>query len=87
MVSGDHPIYYNTENGQNTEKSIRNLRRLAVIQTPMKDHQLMLMRKTLIINPESVLENETHTLFNDFEKQIDHLISPRRPDFIITNKK
>ena len=28
------------ENGQNTEKSPGNLRRLAIIQTPMKDHQL-----------------------------------------------
>ena len=29
-------------NGQNTEKSPRDLRRLAVTQTPVKNHQLML---------------------------------------------
>ena len=34
------------ENGQNTEKSPGDLRRLAVTQTPVKDHQLMLMWKT-----------------------------------------
>ena len=31
------------ENGQNTEKSPRDLRRLAVTQSPVKDHQLTLM--------------------------------------------
>ena len=36
------------ENGQNTEKSPGDLKRLAVIQTPVNDHQLTLMRKTLM---------------------------------------
>ena len=36
-----------TENGQNTEKSPKNLRRLAVTQIPVKNHQIILMRKTL----------------------------------------
>ena len=31
------------ENGQNTEKIPGDLRRLAVTQTPVKDHQLTLM--------------------------------------------
>ena len=31
------------ENGQNTEKSPGDLRRLAVIQTPVNDHQRKLM--------------------------------------------
>ena len=38
-------------------------------------------------NPESVLENETHKLLGDFEIQTDHLISARRVDLIIINKK
>ena len=38
-MSGDHPNYYIIENGQNTEKSPGDLRRLAVTQTPVKDHQ------------------------------------------------
>ena len=42
-TSGDHPNYYIIENGQNTEKSPGDMRRLAVTQTPVKDHQLTLM--------------------------------------------
>ena len=42
-TSGDHPNYSIIKIGQNTEKSPEDLRRLAVTQTPVKDHQLMLM--------------------------------------------
>ena len=45
-TSGDHINYCIIENGQNIEKSPGDLRRLAVTQTPVKDHQLTLMRKT-----------------------------------------
>ena len=38
-------------------------------------------------NPESVMENETHKLLWDFEIKTDHLISARRPDLKIVNKK
>ena len=38
-------------------------------------------------NLESALENEIHKLPWDFEIQMDHLISARRPDHIIINKK
>ena len=38
-------------------------------------------------NPESVLENETHKFFWDLEIQTDHLISARRLDLEIVNKK
>ena len=38
-------------------------------------------------NPEPVLENDTHKLQWDFDIQTDHLISVRRPDLIIINKK
>ena len=38
-------------------------------------------------NSESVLENEMHKLLWDFEIQMDHLISARRPDVVIINKK
>ena len=37
--------------------------------------------------PESGLENETHTILWDFETQTDHLLSARRLDLIIVNKK
>ena len=42
-MSEDLPNYYIIENGQNTEKSPGDLRRRAVTQTPVKDHQLTLM--------------------------------------------
>ena len=48
-TSGDHPNYNIFENGQSTEMSPRDLRRLAVTQTPVKDHQLKVVRKTIII--------------------------------------
>ena len=38
-------------------------------------------------NPESNLENETHKTLWDFEIQTNHLISARRPDLVIVNKK
>ena len=41
--SGDNPNYYITEIGQNTEKSLGDLRRLAVTRAPGKGHLLMLM--------------------------------------------
>ena len=42
-TSGDHPSYGIIENRQNTEKSPGYVRRLAVTQTPWKDHQLKLL--------------------------------------------
>ena len=45
--SGDHPKYCITEIGQNAEKSLGDLSRLAVSQTPVKDHQQTLMGKEL----------------------------------------
>ena len=38
-------------------------------------------------NPAPVLETDTHKLLWDFDIQMDHLISARRPDLIIINKK
>ena len=42
-TSGDHLNYSITEYGPNTEKSPGDLRRLAVTQTSVKNHQLKLM--------------------------------------------
>ena len=47
--SGDHPNNCIIENGQKTGKSPGDLRRLPVTQSPVKDHQLTLLGKTLII--------------------------------------
>ena len=38
-------------------------------------------------NPAPVQENDTHKLLWDFDRQTDHLISARRQDLIIINKK
>ena len=38
-------------------------------------------------NTAPVLENNTHKLPWDFDIHTDHLISARRPELIITNKK
>ena len=38
-------------------------------------------------NTASVLENDTRNLLWDFAIKTDHLISARRPDLIIINKK
>ena len=38
-------------------------------------------------NPTSALENDTHKLLWDFDSHTDQLISVRRPDLIIINKK
>ena len=46
-TSGDYPNDIIIENGQKTEESPGDLGRLAVTQTPVKNHQLSLMWKTL----------------------------------------
>ena len=46
-TDGDHPNYSTIENGQYTEKSPGDLRRLTVTQTSLNDHQLTLMWKAL----------------------------------------
>ena len=38
-------------------------------------------------NPESILENEMLKLLSNFAIQTDHLISARRPNLAIVNKK
>ena len=42
-MGGDCPNNSTVKISQNTEKSPGDLRRLAVTQTPVKDHQLMLV--------------------------------------------
>ena len=46
-TSGDHSNYCVVEIGKNIKKSPVDLWRLALTQTPVKDHQLMLMWKNL----------------------------------------
>ena len=37
-------------------------------------------------NPESALENKTHKFLWDFQIQMDHVISARRPDLVKVSK-
>ena len=58
-TSGDHPNYCFIEIVQNTEKSPRNLRRLAVAKTPVRNQRLTPVWKTrkgvtIIIRVETV---------------------------------
>ena len=46
-TSQDHPNYSIVEISQNIEKNPGDLRRLAVTQTPVENHQLTLVWKTL----------------------------------------
>ena len=46
-TSGDHPNYNIVEIDQNTEMSPGDLRRFAVTKTPVENHQIMLVLKTL----------------------------------------
>ena len=48
QTGGDHPNDSITENGENTEKSPGDLRRLGVTQTPVKNNRLTLMGKALM---------------------------------------
>ena len=43
--------------------------------------------KWFMHNQAPVLENDTHKLLRDFDIHTDHLISTRRPDLKIINKK
>ena len=45
--SGDYPNYIIIQIGQNTEESPGDLGRLAVTQTPVSNHQLTFLWKTL----------------------------------------
>ena len=44
-------------------------------------------KKWYMHNSISVLENDTHKLTWDFDKETDYLLSARRPDFMIINNK
>ena len=54
-TSGDNPNDSIIENGQNTEKSRGDLRRLAITQTPVENQSLGYMRKMLIPNVVGML--------------------------------
>ena len=82
-TSGDHPKYWIIEIGQNTEKGPGDLRRLAVTQTPVKDHQITLMWKTLkmiitifiIARMVKTQQNSKYRLCGDRDETINHIIS------------
>ena len=76
-TSGDHQDYSISKISQNTEKSPGDVRRFAVTQTPMEDHWLKLVWKTLKGLIKMIIR----------EIQIDPPILARWPDIAIINKK
>ena len=52
-----------------------------------RSQSLTIRTNSILLNAESVLENETHKLHWDFEIQTDHQVAARQPDIIIINKK
>ena len=91
--SEDHLKYSVIKINLNTKKSSGDLRRLAVTKTPVvgwKNSQRNNNNNNNNNNnhkPESVLENEMHKIFWDFERQINHLIAARRLDSYEKKKK
>ena len=78
--SGNDPTHCFIENGQHTEKSPGDLRKLDVTQTLEKDHPLTQMRKTLkviviiMINPENkkLKEKQLYGYFKRQTKDVAH---------------
>ena len=52
-----------------------------------KKFKFVKKNKWYMHNPAPVLENNTHKLLRDFDIHTDHLISTRKPDLVIINKK
>ena len=88
-TSGNHPNYSIIKIVQNNEKSPGDLWRLAVTQTPVRNHRLTLVWKSLkrVKITTTVLENKTHIILKDFEIHTNHLISARQPDLVRVSKK
>ena len=77
-MSGDHSNYSIVEIGQDTKKSLGCLRRLAVTQTPGKNHPLTLMLKTLRWVKKKNNDNQQNSecrLCDDRDKTINHTTS------------
>ena len=72
--SGDHPNNSIVEISQNTKKSPKDLRRLTVTQTPVKNHLLALVWKTL------KRENNNHN--NDTQKNCKYMICANRGETV-----
>ena len=66
-TSGYHLNYSIIENRQNTEMTPEDLRRLAVTQTPIKNHQLKLMWKTQGVNNNTTPNNNNNGMVLIFE--------------------
>ena len=91
-TSRDHPEY-------SISRSARMLRRVLKIcgdLLSLKDQRETISKRRcvnfqiiiiIMHNPAPVLENDTHKLLWDFDIQTDQVISTRRPDLIIINKK
>ena len=76
-TSKDHPHFSITKIAQNTEKSPGNLRILSVIQIPVRNHQLILLWKTLkgviiLKLKESEKKDKYQDLARELKKIVEH---------------
>ena len=86
MTIGNHSKYCIIEIGQNTEKSPVDMRRLVVTQIPVKNHQLMVLWKTVKDNNndnnniqrlEDYIENHERGLIIAIRNDTDNTIEDR----------
>ena len=99
-TNGDHPNYSIIENGQNNNKNFGDLRRFAITQTSVKDHQLMRMWKTVkcrrcgdrdetinhIISECSKLAQRENKARRDWVGKVIHWEMSKKSKFDHTNK-
>ena len=87
-IRRDHPDYSITKIGQNTEKSPGDLRRFAVTQTAVEEHQLKLGWKTLKkVKYIICLGNLMQKILSDLEIQTDYPLQTRKVEQVLINKK
>ena len=77
----------NSRSNYNTNTTNNNRAGKAIQWEMCKKFKFDHTNKWYMHNPAPVLENDTHKLLLDFDILTDHLVSARRPDLIIINKK
>ena len=83
----NHIISECTKKAQKENKTRQNWIGKVIQWVMCKKFKFDHTNKWYMYNPTPVLENDTHKLLWDFDIQTDHLISSRRLDLIIINKK
>ena len=75
-------IFYETDNNNNNNNNNNNIN-----NNNNNNNYNNNTNKRYMHNPEFVLENETHKFLRAFEIQTHHLISTKRSELVVVNKK